>query len=35
MTQVHTYSLAFDQLRAMALGPDESLAMITQLMEDQ
>jgi transcriptional regulator with XRE-family HTH domain len=34
-TQVHTYSLAFDQLRAMALGPDESLAMITQLMEDQ
>jgi transcriptional regulator with XRE-family HTH domain len=32
--QVHTFSLAYEQLRAMALGPDESLAMITRLMDD-
>jgi hypothetical protein len=30
-TEVHTCCLAFDQIRAMALGPDESLAMIERL----
>ncbi|GGK64391.1 transcriptional regulator [Sphaerisporangium melleum] len=30
-TDVHRYGLVFDQLRAMALGPDESLAMIGRI----
>ncbi len=30
---VHRYSLAFDRLRAMALGPDESLSMIAEVAE--
>ncbi|MFD0856788.1 DUF5753 domain-containing protein [Actinomadura adrarensis] len=32
-TQVHTYSLAFNQLAMTALGVDESLAMISDLAE--
>ncbi|MEU8267022.1 Scr1 family TA system antitoxin-like transcriptional regulator [Sphaerisporangium sp. NPDC049002] len=31
--EVHRYSLVFDQLRAMALGPDESLAVISRISE--
>ncbi len=30
---VHRYALAYDQLRAMALGPDESLEMISRIAE--
>jgi hypothetical protein len=29
--EVHTYSLAFEQIGAMALSPEESLAMLEQL----
>ncbi len=29
--EVHTYSLAFEQMAAMALGPEESVAMLEQL----
>jgi transcriptional regulator with XRE-family HTH domain len=33
-SQVHMYGMAFDQLRADALGPDESLAMLAKMAED-
>ncbi|RCG32037.1 XRE family transcriptional regulator [Sphaerisporangium album] len=32
-TDVYRYTLAFDQLRAMALGPDESIEMICRVAE--